>query len=135
MTTPGLNLTDFRTTFPEFSAVSDALINTFLALINNGYQFITNNVTSATTLNVYYWLVAHFVATATIPVTGAIAGAAGSYLPSSTTASKLSVSFQAVQGLSMDQVYMNSTRYGEVFWTMSKQLYVQNFYLNQWSCW
>ena len=131
---PGLQLAQFRTLFPEFSAVSDALVQTFLDLINNGYNFINNSVTNTTILNIYYWLSAHFVATATIPVTGAIAGAAGSYLPSSTTASKLSVSFQAVQGLSMDQVFMNSTRYGEVFWTMAKQQYIQNFYLSG-GCW
>lgn len=134
MTTPGLDLTDFQTMFPEFSAVSTSLIDTFINLINNGYNFTTNNVTDTTILNIYYWLLAHFVSTSTQPVTGNISGPSGSYMPDSTTASHVSISFMQIQNLSLDQSFMNSTRYGQVFWMMTKQQYVQNFYLNQWFC-
>lgn len=132
MTTPGLDLADFQTMFPEFSAVSTSLIDTFINLINNGYNFTTNDVTDTTILNIYYQLLAHFVSTSTQPVTGNIAGPSGSYMPDSTTASHVSISFMQIQNLSLDQSFMNSTRYGQVFWMMTKQQYVQNFYLNQW---
>jgi hypothetical protein len=130
---PGLNLTDFQTMFPEFNLVSTSLITTFINLINNGYGFITSNETSTTVLDIYYWLVAHFVSTSTQQSTGNINGPAASWMLEATTTAQVSASFAKIQNLSIDQSFMNSTRYGQVFWMMTKQQYVQNFYLNQ-SC-
>lgn len=127
----GLDIGDFNTMFPEFANAPSALVTTIINLVNNGYNFINQNVTDPTILNIYYWLVAHLVATSTQTTTGSILGPAGSYLPESQTASKVSVSFAKVQNLSLDQVFMFSTRYGEVFWTFAKQQYIQNFYINQ----
>ncbi len=126
---PGLTLANFQTMFPEFGNVSVDLINTFINLINNGYQFTQQNVTDATTLNIYYWLLAHLVATATQQITGATGGPAGSYMPLSSTAGLVSMSFEQIPNLSADQAFMLSTRYGQVFWTFTKQQYIQNFYL------
>jgi hypothetical protein len=134
MTTPGLNSTDFNAMFPEFSTVSSALITTFINLVNNGYQFTQDAVTDPVILNIYYWLVAHLVATSTKKYTGNIAGPSGSYLPAADSAGLVSISYQQVQGLSADQSFMLSTRYGEVFWTFTKQQYVINFYLSP-GCW
>ncbi len=131
MTAPGLDITDFNTMFPEFASVSSALVTTFLNLINNGYGFILQNVTDTTILNIYYWLCAHLVATATQVNTGAIGGPSGSYMPESMKTGLVEASFAKIQNLSADQAFMLSTRYGQVFWTFTKQQYVQNFYLNQ----
>ena len=130
---PGLNLTDFQTMFPEFNLVSSSLITTFINLINNGYGFITSNETSATVLDIYYWLLAHLVSASTQQSTGNINGPAASWMLEATTTAQVSASFAKIQNLSIDQSFMNSTRYGQVFWMMTKQQYVQNFYLNQ-SC-
>ena len=128
---PGLDYADFLAMFPEFTNVPEALVTTFINLINNGYGFTQQNVTDPVILGIYYWLLAHFVASSTLPVTGSTSGPAGSYLPSATAAGLVSASFQTVANLSADQSFMLSTRYGQVFWTMSKQQYVQNYYFNQ----
>lgn len=131
---PGLTLAGFQAMFLEFSNVSTSLIQTFINLINNGYNFINQNVTDSTTLNIYYFLAAHLVAVSTQPITGVTNGPSGSYMPLSDSAGLVSLSFQAIEGLSADQAFMLSTRYGQTFWTFAKQQYVQNFYLNN-LCW
>lgn len=133
----GLTLAQFNIDFPEFSTVSPTLVQLFLDMVNCGYQLTT--VTNTCTLNIYYWLIAHLVATATQQVTGATAGASGSYMPVGSTAGLVSLTFQAIEGLSADQAFMLSTRYGQVFWMFSKQQYVMNTYFNvgcvRWGWW
>jgi hypothetical protein len=116
--------------FPEFSLVSSALLQTYLDLINNGYGFINDNVSDSTTLNIYYFLCAHLVSISTQPFTGIINGPTGADRRIGDSAALVSLTFQQIEGLSIDQSFMNSTRYGQVFWLFSKQQYLNNFYLN-----
>ena len=127
---PGLDVLVFQFMFPEFNLSCSTIVCTFINLINYGYKFVQQGINSTAILDPYYFLVAHLVATSTNQFTGTVAGPAGSYLPEGQTAGLVSASFQTVQGLSADQSFMLSTRYGQVFWVFTKQQYVQNFYLN-----
>lgn len=127
---PGLQLSTFQTMFPEFSTVSPALIQTFLDLVNNGYQFVQENITDTVVLNIFYFLVAHFVAVSTNQIVGTVAGPSGSFMPTASSAGLVSLSFQQVENYSADQAFMLSTRYGQTFYYFQKQQYIQNFYLS-----
>lgn len=126
----GLQLSTFQTMFPEFSTVATSLIQTFLDLINNGYQFIVDDIEDLVVLNIYYFLAAHFVASSTNQITGTSAGPSGSFMPTASSAGLVSLSFQQIENYSADQAFMLSTRYGQTFYFFAKQQYIQNFYLN-----
>lgn len=126
---PGLILATFLSMFPQFSSVSTNTINNFINLINTGYLFTQQNVTDPNILNPYYNLLAHLIAVSTQP-TGIAGGPSPSIMPSATTAGLVSASFQAVKDLTLDQVFMNSTWYGQVFWMFTKQEYVKSYYFN-----
>lgn len=129
----GLILSQFRTNFPEFVSVQDSIINGILDVINYGYNLISNNVTDTGILNIYYYLVAHFVSVSTNSESE-IGPPGGSYMPESSTTSKVSDSFAKIDGLTADMSFMLSTRYGQVFYFLSKQLYIQRTYLSLGTC-
>ncbi len=128
--TAGLQLTTFQAMFPEFATVSTASIQIYLDLINNGYQFITQNIEDTTVLNIFYFLAAHFVAVSTNQGIGTTAGPSGSFMPIASTAGLVSLNFQQIENYSADQSFMLSTRYGQTFYYFQKQQYLQNFYLS-----
>lgn len=125
----GLILSQFRTNFPEFNAVADSICQALIDVVNNGFNLISDNVTDTAILNIYYYLVAHFVAVSTT-TTGTIAPAAGSYMPESSTVGAVSASFAKINDLSADQSFMLSTRYGQVYWFLAKQQYIKSNYLS-----
>lgn len=124
----GLTLVGFNAIFPEFSAVSSSLVQLFIDMLNSGY--VLTNETDQNVLNIYYWLLAHLVAVSTQQITGGTAGPSGSYMPLGSTAGLVSLTFEAINGLSADQAFLLSTRYGQTFWYFTKQRYIQKFYLN-----
>lgn len=135
MTTPGIDVADFQTMFPEFSSVSSSIITIYVNLINNGYGLVANNVTDSTVLNIYYFLCAHLVQVATNYANGTTSGPSPWYALDATSTSKASFDFVKLQEVTIDQSFMTSTRYGQVYWTFMKQQYIQNYYLNQPVCW
>jgi hypothetical protein len=122
-----LLLATFRSTFAEFASVPDATVNTFIDLINCCYEL--TDVTDSCQLNKYYWLLAHFVAVSSNPQTGGASGPSGSFMPISSSAGLVSLSFQQLPIYTGDMAFMLSTRYGQVYYEFARCNYIKSFYL------
>lgn len=124
----GVILASFRTQFPEFKNVSDANIQTILDTINCGFQLITLNITDACTLNIYYWLTAHLAYLGYDLSTGESKPASPSNALQASSTSRTSVTFANIEPMTADQSYINSTRYGQMFYWLCRQRYIHNTY-------
>jgi hypothetical protein len=124
----GLILASFRGLFPEFVNVSDANIQTILDTINCGYQLIELDITDSCTLNIYYWLGAHLAFMGYNLADGSSKPASPMYGLSASATSRTSVSFINTGTSSLEQSFINSTRYGQMFSWLCKQRYIHNTY-------
>jgi hypothetical protein len=124
----GVILASFRAKFPEFSLISDTNIQSVLDSVNCGYLLIEQNVEDDCTLNIYYWLCAHISVTTYDINDGAVLPASPIYGLTSSTTSLVSNSFLNVGENSLEQSYMASTRYGQMFLVLCKQRYIHNTY-------
>ena len=124
----GLVLASFKSLFPEFVNVSDANIQTIIDTINCGYNLISLNVTDTCTLNIYYWLAAHLAFLGYNLSDGSAKAASPSGALTASATSRTSVSFANPTNMTADQSFINSTRYGQMFYWLCKQRYIQNTY-------
>jgi|ERR1700679_2406929 len=123
-----LDYTDFLTTFPEFSNVTETSVQLFIDIINNGFNL--SGQTNTSVLNAYYFLVAHFVSTSYDLDTGLVRTLSPSYTLTSSGTDRQSASFAQMQTMSSDMSFITSTRYGQVYFTLSKQFYLFNNYFS-----
>lgn len=124
----GVILSTFRNLFPEFVKVSDANIQNILDTINCGYNLITLNITDSCTLNIYYWLVSHLAFLGYNLADGSTKAASPSGALTASATSRTSVSFANPTDMTADQSFINSTRYGQMFYWLCKQRYIHNTY-------
>lgn len=126
---PGLNSVTFFTMFPQFATAPVYLVDMYVSLINNGYGFITNGVTDLAVLNIYYMLLAHFVASTTMPTDPSqINYAAPLYTKTAENSGQAGASYVNIPMLTADISMMNSTWYGQQFYSFARQNYIQNTY-------
>ena len=129
---PGLQLATFLTMFPEFvnaNTANPVLIPNYILLVNNGYGFSRTSESDTSILMPYYYLIAHFTSVSTMPQNGMLAGPSASDRTIGDHSDLVSLTFQAIEKLSLDQSFMTSSRYGQIFWMFTKQSYIQNMYL------
>ena len=124
----GVILASFRTMFPEFKNVADANIQTILDLVNCSFQLISLEIADDCTLAIYYWLVAHLAYLGYDLSTGESKPASPSNALQASATSRTSVTFANIDALSADQSYINSTRYGQMFYRLCRQRYIHNTY-------
>lgn len=121
------DIAEFRTQYPIFDTISDAVV---LRAFASAEMFISNNtsdyLTEVKLKFVLYLMTAHILQ---IGVESAANGGGSAGIVSSTSIDKISVSFETRISKSAFQYFLNKTIYGEQILVLFSQLAAGGFYI------